>query len=191
MAFLQFLENLGLSKYASMLVEEEMDIGVLHNCSDADMLEIGLPKGPRLKLMKYFERERNSSPPPCSSCVALQAHIRRINAELVRYKLENEAMTRLIEDLQQTNARGALKPGWVMTEEEADDNADAKKLTLAKLEAEKAAERAEAKKLALAKLDSEKATAARAEAKKAALVKLEAEEAAAIVDMFFVMLNEG
>ena len=116
------------------------------------MLEIGLPKGPRLKLMKYFERERNSSPPPCSSCVALQAHIRRINAELVRYKLENEAMTRLIEDLQQTNARGALQPGWVMTEEEADDNADAKKLTLAKLEAEKAAERAEAKKLALATL---------------------------------------
>ena len=55
MAFLQFLENLGLSKYASMLVEEEMDIGVLRMCSDADMLEIGLPKGPRLKLMKYFE----------------------------------------------------------------------------------------------------------------------------------------
>ena len=162
MAFLQFLENLGLSKYASMLVEEEMDIDVLRMCSDADMLEIGLPKGPRLKLMKYFERERNSSPPPCSSCVALQAHIRRINAELVRYKLENEAMTRLIEDLQQTNARGALQPGWVMTEEEADDNADAKKLTLAKLEAEKAAERAEAKKLALAKIEAEEVAAARA-----------------------------
>ena len=77
-------------------------------CSDADMLEIGLAKGPRLKLLKYFERERKSSPPPCSSCVALQAHIRRINAELFRYKLENEVMTRLIEDLQQTNARGAL-----------------------------------------------------------------------------------
>ena len=45
--------------------------------------------------------------------------------------------------------------------------------------------------MALAKLYSEKATAARAEAKKAALVKLEAEEAAAIVDMFFVMLNKG
>ena len=59
MAFLQFLENLGLSKYASMLVEEEMDIGVLRMCSDADMLEIGLPKGPPLKLMNYFERERN------------------------------------------------------------------------------------------------------------------------------------
>ena len=158
MAFLQFLENLGLSKYASMLVEEEMDIDVLRMCSDADMLEIGLSKGPRLKLMKYFERERNSSPPPCSSCVALQAHIRRINAELVRYKLENEAMTRLIEDLQQTNAGGALQPGWVMTEEEA----DAKKLTLAKLEAEKAAERAEAKKLALAKIEAEKVAAASA-----------------------------
>lgn len=43
----------------------------------------------------------------------------------------------------------------------------------------------------MAKLEAEKATAARAEAKKAALVKLEAEEAAAIVDMFFVMLNKG
>ena len=43
----------------------------------------------------------------------------------------------------------------------------------------------------MAKLDAEKATAARAEAKKAALAKLEAEEAAAIVDMFFVMLNKG
>ena len=45
--------------------------------------------------------------------------------------------------------------------------------------------------MALAKLEAEKATAARVEAKKAALVKLEAEEAAAIVDMFFVMLNKG
>ena len=43
----------------------------------------------------------------------------------------------------------------------------------------------------MAKLEAEKATAARVEAKKAALVKLEAEEAAAIVDMFFVMLNKG
>ena len=43
----------------------------------------------------------------------------------------------------------------------------------------------------MAKLEAEKATAARAEAKKAALVKLEAEEAAAIVDMFFVILNKG
>ncbi len=43
----------------------------------------------------------------------------------------------------------------------------------------------------MAKLEAEKATAARAEAKKAALAKLEAEEAAAIVDMFFVMLNKG
>ena len=43
----------------------------------------------------------------------------------------------------------------------------------------------------MAKLEAEKATAARAEAKKAALVELEAEEAAAIVDMFFVMLNKG
>ena len=43
----------------------------------------------------------------------------------------------------------------------------------------------------MAKVEAEKATAARAEAKKAALVKLEAEEAAAIVDMFFVMLNKG
>ena len=45
--------------------------------------------------------------------------------------------------------------------------------------------------MALAKFEAEKATAARAEAKKAALVELEAEEAAAIVDMFFVMLNKG
>ena len=43
----------------------------------------------------------------------------------------------------------------------------------------------------MTKLEAEKATAARAEAKKAALAKLEAEEAAAIVDMFFVMLNKG
>ena len=68
----------------------------------------------------------------------------------------------MIEDLQQTNARGALQPGWVMAEEQADDNADAKKLTLAKLEAEKAAERAEAKKLALVKLEAEEVAAARA-----------------------------
>ena len=51
-------------------------------------------------------------------------------------------MTRLIENLQRTNARAALQPGWLVTEEEVDDNADAKKLILAKLEAEKAAERA-------------------------------------------------
>ena len=48
----QWLEELGLGKYAGTFVEHEVDLEVLPELSDADLKDLGIPLGPRKKLLK-------------------------------------------------------------------------------------------------------------------------------------------
>jgi len=47
-----FLSSVNLKKYGSMFVEHEIDWAALQLMGEGDLAEIGLPKGPRLKIIK-------------------------------------------------------------------------------------------------------------------------------------------
>ena len=48
----EWLEGLGLGKYADVLVEHEVDLDVLPELTEPDLEKIGMPLGPRKKLLK-------------------------------------------------------------------------------------------------------------------------------------------
>ena len=47
----QWLDNLGLSKYADVFAENEIDLDAVGLLSEEDFKELGLPMGPRRKLL--------------------------------------------------------------------------------------------------------------------------------------------
>jgi len=47
-----FLQTLNLSKYAPILQENEVDLAVLPLMKEVDLAELGIPKGPRLKILR-------------------------------------------------------------------------------------------------------------------------------------------
>jgi len=47
-----WLEQLGLSRYLDLFTEQEIDLSILPDLTDADLTEIGLPLGPRRKIQK-------------------------------------------------------------------------------------------------------------------------------------------
>ncbi len=48
----RWLEDVGLSKYADVLAENEIGSTVLPDLSEADFEKIGIPMGPRKKLLR-------------------------------------------------------------------------------------------------------------------------------------------
>lgn len=52
----ELLEQLNLSKYKEVMEENEMDMEVLPLCSEEDFKEIGIPKGPRIKLLRALQQ---------------------------------------------------------------------------------------------------------------------------------------
>lgn len=48
------LEQLGLGRYASVFAENEVDLDALRLLSEQDLIELGLPLGPRRKLLAAF-----------------------------------------------------------------------------------------------------------------------------------------
>ncbi len=48
----RWLEDVGLSKYADVFAENEIDTTVLPDLSEADFEKIGIPMGPRKKLLR-------------------------------------------------------------------------------------------------------------------------------------------
>jgi hypothetical protein len=58
-----WLRQLGLERYAEALAREEIDLAVLPELSEADLERIGLPLGPRRRLMRAIAAgERRSAP---------------------------------------------------------------------------------------------------------------------------------
>lgn len=52
----KLLENLGLEEYINKFQEERIDLEALKMCSEEDIKELSLPKGPRLKLMSFLKQ---------------------------------------------------------------------------------------------------------------------------------------
>jgi hypothetical protein len=48
----QWLKDLGLEKYAPVFTEQEIDVGILGDLTDEDLQQLGIPLGPRKKLIK-------------------------------------------------------------------------------------------------------------------------------------------
>ncbi|NIV76869.1 MAG: hypothetical protein GWN37_19135, partial [Gammaproteobacteria bacterium] len=47
----EWLDGLGLGKYAETFAENEIEMGDLPHLSDADLRELGLPMGPRKRIL--------------------------------------------------------------------------------------------------------------------------------------------
>ncbi len=61
----EWLENLGLGKYVEVFDENEIDLNVLPHLSEGDLKELGLPMGPRKKLLAAIAEIEPSAPPEC------------------------------------------------------------------------------------------------------------------------------
>ena len=59
-----WLEDLGLGKYAPLLVEHEVDLEALVELTDVDLKELGIPLGPRRKLLKAISSLASDSGVP-------------------------------------------------------------------------------------------------------------------------------
>ncbi len=51
----RWLEDIGLSKFADVFAENEIDSTVLPDLSEADFEKIGIPMGPRKKMLRAIE----------------------------------------------------------------------------------------------------------------------------------------
>jgi hypothetical protein len=64
----KWLADLGLAKYASAFAAHEVDFGALQQLSEADLETLGLPLGPRRKVMAalaaHDEPMAPAAPPP-------------------------------------------------------------------------------------------------------------------------------
>ncbi len=60
-----WLDSLGLSKYAELFAEQEIDFEIAKDLTDSELEKMGLPLGPRKKLLKSlgeFKEEPSSAP---------------------------------------------------------------------------------------------------------------------------------
>ena len=67
-----WLEKLGLGQYAQTFAENEIDVFVLPHLTDQDLKDIGVPLGPRRKMLAAITVETGTisprlSPPPALS----------------------------------------------------------------------------------------------------------------------------
>jgi len=58
-----WLRSLGLERYEPALRENEIDLDVLPELTEADLVTLGLPLGPRRKLLKAIAGLREGAPP--------------------------------------------------------------------------------------------------------------------------------
>ena len=61
-----WLRGLGLERYEPVFRENEIDAAVLPELTDEHLKELGLPLGPRLKLLKGIAALCGEPPPPAS-----------------------------------------------------------------------------------------------------------------------------
>ena len=61
-AIVAWLDRLGLSKYASVFVDSDVDLEVLRKLSEADLRELGLPLGARKKILQALAEPREKEP---------------------------------------------------------------------------------------------------------------------------------
>ena len=80
-----FLGALGLEKYAPVFAENEVDLAALAHLSDEDLKELGLPLGPRRKIIAAL-REPAAMPPPIAAAPEGERRVAAVLfADLVGY----------------------------------------------------------------------------------------------------------
>ena len=57
----EWLEARGLSRYADLLVAQDIELDILPQLTDADLTAAGLPVGARKRLLQAIEGRRNLS----------------------------------------------------------------------------------------------------------------------------------
>ena len=65
-----WLQKLGLGQYAQRFAENEIDVSVLSHLADQDLKDIGVPLGPRRKILAAITAETgttNAMPEPAAS----------------------------------------------------------------------------------------------------------------------------
>jgi len=64
----RFLSSIGLNKFASVLIENEVDFETLLIFTEADLKELGIAKGPRVKMLRTMHdwHKRDTAPDPGS-----------------------------------------------------------------------------------------------------------------------------
>ncbi|WP_281017900.1 MULTISPECIES: adenylate/guanylate cyclase domain-containing protein [unclassified Minwuia] len=60
----QWLSGLGLERFASVFAEAEIDLETLPDLAEADLVELGLPLGPRRRIWGAIQRSAGSEEPP-------------------------------------------------------------------------------------------------------------------------------
>jgi class 3 adenylate cyclase len=66
------LRRLGLDRYASVMAEQEVDLEALRLLTEKDLQELGLPLGPRKKLLKALADLKGDGGPLASASVEVQ-----------------------------------------------------------------------------------------------------------------------
>ena len=73
----RFLSSIGLNKFASVLIENEVDFETLLIFTEADLKELGIAKGPRVKMLRKMHDWHKVSdscfPPPSRKVLQLEA----------------------------------------------------------------------------------------------------------------------
>ncbi len=78
----QWLKGLGLSKYAGLFAENELDFDVLPDLTKADLKDLGIPLGDRKRLLKAIaslsDRPAESSTPEARPAPSADAERRQL-----------------------------------------------------------------------------------------------------------------
>ena len=61
MTIREWLEHLGLEKYASVFETEEVDVDVMPSLTEEDLVTLGIPLGPRRKIQRALSNLRTTS----------------------------------------------------------------------------------------------------------------------------------
>jgi class 3 adenylate cyclase/predicted ATPase len=69
-----WLEKLGLGQYAQTFAENEIDVSVLPHLTDQDLKDIGIPLGPRRKILAGISRDASATPVVPAVSLDLKAH---------------------------------------------------------------------------------------------------------------------
>ncbi len=82
----QWLDDLGLSKYIRVFAENEIDLAALPHFNEADLKDLGLPAGPRKKILAAISDLQSAEQP-------------QVNAEQSRREVERRQLTVMFCDL--------------------------------------------------------------------------------------------
>ena len=78
-----FLEEHGLSKYAPVFASNEVTLADLAHLSEHDLIDLGLPLGPRRRLMAALGQARDANPTPVQGSGKIVAERRQLTVMFV------------------------------------------------------------------------------------------------------------